>query len=162
MIIRVYKMKYDDRTRIVGSWLQQLLRRYTPPTGMDNETLKDEMVLIVEDVNKHIPSQFNDEMFKGVLIRIDGQIRAIHGARTWPTIKTFINATQEGVKAYDVKQITDGTEFSLDRFRLAEKRILAGEDVDELYIKDSLSRDQLLERGVVTMDDINKYVDPAA
>jgi len=155
-------MKYDDRTRIVGSWLQQLLRRYTPPTGMDNETLKDEMVLIVEDVNKHIPSQFNDEMFKGVLIRIDGQIRAIHGARTWPTIKTFINATQEGVKAYDVKQITDGTEFSLDRFRLAEKRILAGEDVDELYIKDSLSRDQLLERGVVTMDDINKYVDPAA
>jgi len=60
-------MKYDDRTRIVGSWLQQLLRRYTPPTGMDNETLKDEMVLIVEDVNKHIPSQFNDEMFKGVL-----------------------------------------------------------------------------------------------
>jgi len=155
-------MKYDDRTRIVGSWLQQLLRRYTPPTGMDNETLKDEMVLIVEDVNKHIPSQFNDEMFKGVLIRIDGQIRAIHGARTWPTIKTFINATQEGVKAYDVKQITDGTEFTLDRFRLAEKRILAGEDVDELYIKDSLSRDQLLERGVVTMDDINKYVDPAA
>jgi len=155
-------MKYDDRTRIVGSWLQQLLRRYTPPTGMDNETLKDEMVLIVEDVNKHIPSQFNDEMFKGVLIRIDGQIRAIHGARTWPTIKTFINATQEGVKAYDVKQITDGTEFTLDRFRLAEKRILAGEDVDELYIKDSLSRDQLLERGVVTIDDINKYVDPAA
>jgi len=155
-------MKYDDRTRIVGSWLQQLLRRYTPPTGMDNETLKDEMVLIVEDVNKHIPSQFNDEMFKGVLIRIDGQIRAIHGARTWPTIKTFINATQEGVKAYDVKQITNGTEFTLDRFRLAEKRILAGEDVDELYIKDSLSRDQLLERGVVTMDDINKYVDPAA
>jgi len=155
-------MKYDDRTRIVGSWLQQLLRRYTPPTGMDNETLKDEMVLIVEDVNKHIPSQFNDDMFKGVLIRIDGQIRAIHGARTWPTIKTFINATQEGVKAYDVKQITDGTEFTLDRFRLAEKRILAGEDVDELYIKDSLSRDQLLERGVVTMDDINKYVDPAA
>lgn len=155
-------MKYDDRTRIVGSWLQQLLRRYTPPTGMDNETLKEEMVLIVEDVNKHIPSQFNDEMFKGVLIRIDGQIRAIHGARTWPTIKTFINATQEGVKAYDVKQITDGTEFTLDRFRLAEKRILAGEDVDELYIKDSLSRDQLLERGVVTMDDINKYVDPAA
>ena len=155
-------MKYNDRTRIVGSWLQQLLRRYTPPTGMDNETLKDEMVLIVEDVNKHIPSQFNDEMFKGVLIRIDGQIRAIHGARTWPTIKTFINATQEGVKSYDVKQITDGTEFALDRFRLAEKRILAGEDVDELYIKDSLSRDQLLERGVVTMDDINKYVDPAA
>jgi hypothetical protein len=45
---------------------------------------------------------------------------------------------------------------------LAEKRILAGEDVDELYIKDSLSRDQLLERGVVTIDDINKYVDPAA
>ena len=45
---------------------------------------------------------------------------------------------------------------------MAEKRILAGEDVDDLYIRDTLSREQLLERGVVTMDDINKYVDPAA
>ena len=129
-------MKYDDRTRIVGSWLQQLLRRYTPPTGMDNETLKEEMILIVEDVNKHIPSQFNDDMFKGVLAKIDGQIRAIHGARTWPTIKTFIIATQESVKAYDVKELTSSVEFSLDRFRMAEKRILAGEDVDDLCTDD--------------------------
>ena len=155
-------MKYEDRTRIIGSWLQQLLRRYTPPTGMDNETLKEEMILIVEDVNKHIPSQFNDDMFKGVLAKIDGQIRAIHGARTWPTIKTFITATQESVKAYDVKELTSSVEFSLNRFRMAEKRILAGDDVDDLYIRDTLSREQLLERGVVTMDHINKYVDPTA
>ena len=122
----------------------------------------NEMVLIVEDVNKHIPSQFNDDMFKGVLAKIDGQIRAIHGARTWPTIKTFITATQESVKAYDVKELTSSVEFSLDRFRMAEKRILAGDDVDDLYIRDTLSREQLLERGVVTMDHINKYVDPTA
>jgi hypothetical protein len=60
------------------------------PTGMDNATLKEEMVFIVQDVNKNIPSQYDDKDIDMVLEKIDGHVRALHGARTWPTIKTFI------------------------------------------------------------------------
>ena len=91
-------MKYEDRTRTIGSWLVKLLKRYTPPTGMDDETLREEMQLIVSDINSRIPSQFEQIDLDQTLIKVDGHVRANHGARAWPSIKTFINATLEGVK----------------------------------------------------------------
>ena len=94
-------MNYEDRTRKIGTWLQDILRRYTPPSGLDNETLKKEMVLIVQDVNKNIPSQYEDADFAMVLDKIDGHVRALHGARTWPTIKIFIQSTKDAVKEHN-------------------------------------------------------------
>ena len=40
-------MDFNERTRMIGTWLVKVLRRYTPPAGMDDETLREEMNLIV-------------------------------------------------------------------------------------------------------------------
>jgi len=160
-------MKYDDRTRIVGSWLQKLLRRYTPPTGMDNETLKEEMVLIVEDVNKNIPSQYEDKDIVIVLGKIDGHVRALHGARTWPTIKTFITSTKDAVKDYNssihVPQVTVSKDGMHDDYRIMIKRIKKGEPIPDHILKpESITRQKLIDQGHITEEDLDKYVAPTA
>ena len=65
-------MKYEERTRKLGSWLVKILKRYSPPATMDDETLREEMDLIVKDINKNIPSQFEDVDFDQTLGKIDG------------------------------------------------------------------------------------------
>ena len=93
-------MKYEERTRKIGTWLVKLLKRYSPPATMDDETLREEMNLIVEDINKHIPSQFEEVDLDQTLGKIDGHVRALQSGRTWPTIKIFITATKEAVSEY--------------------------------------------------------------
>ena len=68
-------MKYEERTRKIGTWLVKLLKRYSPPATMDDETLREEMNLIVEDINKHIPSQFEEVDLDQTLGKIDGHVR---------------------------------------------------------------------------------------
>lgn len=160
-------MNYEDRTRAIGSWLQVLLRRYTPPTGMDNATLKEEMVLIVKDVNKNIPSQYDDKDIVMVLEKIDGHVRALHGARTWPTIKTFIQSTKDAVKdhnqAIDVPKVIGPTYNKDQADTLLARRIINGEGIpDFLLDPTSPTRQRLIDSDLITEHDLQKYVAPAA
>ena len=157
-------MKYEDRTRTIGSWLVKLLKRYTPPTGMDDETLREEMQLIVSDINSRIPSQFEQIDLDQTLIKVDGHVRANHGARAWPSIKTFINATLEGVKEYSrsiaVPEITTGYASSKSDIIYA-KRVLKGEPIPESLLNpESKLRKQVMETGLVTPKDFDKYLEP--
>lgn len=160
-------MNYEDRTRKVGSWLQEVLRRYTPPTGLDNETLKKEMVLIVQDVNKNIPSQYDDADFDMILDKIDGHVRALHGARTWPTIKIFIQSTKDAVKehntAIDIPKVTAPT-YSMDRSdTIMVKRIKNGDPIPDYILNpESVTRARLINDGHITDHDLQKYIAPAA
>jgi hypothetical protein len=160
-------MTYEHRTRAIGQWLQGVLRRYTPPTGMDNATLKEEMVFIVQDVNKNIPSQYDDKDIDMVLEKIDGHVRALHGARTWPTIKTFIQATKDGVKdhnqAIEVPSLSSAT-YSPDRSEsIMIQRIKRGDPIpDYILNEDSPSRQRLIDSGKITDQDLQKYIAPAA
>jgi len=147
-------MKYEDRTRTIGSWLVKLLKRYTPPTGMDDETLREEMQLIVSDINSRIPLKFEQVDLDQTLIKVDGHVRANHGARAWPSIKTFINATLEGVKEYTrsiaVPEITTGYALSKSDIIYA-KRVLKGEPIPESLLNpESRLRKQVMETGLVT------------
>ena len=152
-------MKYDDRMRMVSKWLTELLKRYTPPTTTDHETLRKEVVLHVEDINKNIPSQIETNDMEHILNEVDGQVRANHGARTWPTSKTFIISTKEAVKIYldrtkDVR-VTSGPKSSDE---ILEDRIRKGEGIPDYYLKDTLSRERLLKRGNITIKDLEKYL----
>jgi len=157
-------MNYEERTRKIGSWLVKLLKRYTPPATMDDETLREEMNLIVGDINKHIPSQFEDVDLNQTLEKIDGHVRALHGGRTWPTIKTFITGTKEAVSEYSraitAPKVTSNT--TLDRSNnIIINRIINGEEIpDYLLDPESPHRQQLIGTGLISDKDYEKYLAP--
>lgn len=152
-------MDYDMRVRTIGTWLQRLLKRYSPPNQMDDQSLRDEMNFMVTDINAHLPSKINQEQLAGILERIDGQVRANQGARTWPTIKLLVNATKDSCQAYFRNTMEDTSDdWSLDSLRIAEKRIKNNEPVSESYLRAGPSQDRLLEQTSVTIRDLEKYV----
>ena len=157
-------MNFEERKRIIGTWLVKILKRYTPPSGMDNDTLREEMELIVQDVNNKIPSQFEQVDLEQTLIKIDGHVRANHGARAWPSIKTFINATVDGVKDYSraiaVPNVT--VNYAANKTDLIyAKRVLRGDPIpDYLLNPNSRWRQQVIETGVVSDEDFAKYLAP--
>ena len=157
-------MNYEQRTRKIGTWLVKLLKRYTPPATMDDETLREEMNLIVGDINKHIPSQFDEVDLNQTLEKIDAHVRALHGGRTWATIKTFITATKEAVSEYS-RAITAPKETSnttLDRSNnIIINRIINGEEIpDYLLDPESPYRQQLIATGLISDKDFEKYLAP--
>lgn len=157
-------MNFEERKRIIGTWLVKILKRYTPPSGMDNDTLREEMELIVQDVNNKIPAQFEQVDLEQTLIKIDGHVRANHGARAWPSIKTFINATVDGVKEYSraiaVPNVT--VNYAADKTDMIyAKRVLRGDPIpDYLLNPNSRWRQQVIETGVVSDEDFAKYLAP--
>ena len=53
-------MNYDERKRIISGWLFDTLKRYEPPAHMDDNAIREEMVLMVEDINSEIPTGTNE------------------------------------------------------------------------------------------------------
>ena len=157
-------MKYEERTRKLGSWLVKMLKRYSPPATMDDETLREEMDLIVKDINKNIPSQFEDVDFDQTLGKIDGHVRAIQSGGTWPTIKTFITATKEAVNEYSraitVPKVTSTTTNDRSSSILINRIINGDEIPDYLLNIDSPYRQQLISTGLLSDKDFEKYLAP--
>ena len=157
-------MTYEERTRMIGTWLVKVLRRYTPPTGMDDDTLREEMNYIVQDINQHIPSQFDNVDIEQVLPKIDGHVRATHGARAWPSIKIFISSTKDAVQEYSkaitVPKVT--VSYGADKSDIIiAKRIIAGEGIpDYMLDPNSITRQRLIDSGLVSESDLSKYLAP--
>ncbi len=157
-------MDFNERTRMIGTWLVKVLRRYTPPAGMDDETLREEMNLIVGDINSHIPSQFKQVDLEQTLGKIDGHVRANHGARAWPSIKTFIQSTKDAVAEYSraiaVPKVSQT--YSMDKTDVIyAKRVLNGEPIpDHLLDVNSKWRQRVLDTGLINESDFAKYLAP--
>lgn len=160
-------MDYNQRTQMIGSWLQQLLKRYTPPSGMDRDTLGEELNLIVSDINSHIPSQFEKVDIQTTLGKIDKHVRNYQASRSWPTIKTFIESTKKSVEEYvrntSVAIAKTSTSISDPSTDIMVRRILNGDAIPDWILEpDSPYRNQLIEDGHLTEQDFNKYIAPTA
>jgi hypothetical protein len=160
-------MDFNERTRTIGTWLVNLLKRYTPPAGLDDATLRDEMNLIVGDINSHIPSQYEQVDLDQTLGKIDSHVREIHGSRSWPTIKTFILATKNGVADYCraiavPKATTYHSNSTIDRSdSITISRVINGDGIpDYLLNHDSPTRQRLIASGQLTDGDFAKYIAP--
>jgi len=110
-------MEYTQRVQTIGSWLQRLLKRYTPPSSMDQSALSEELQLIVTDINSHIPSQFEAKDIEVVLTKADVNVRAYQASRSWPTIKTFIESTKKAVDDYSRNTNSQVTSIYTDKYR---------------------------------------------
>lgn len=159
-------MDYSERTKIIGAWLQRLLRRYKPPADMDNETLGEELKLIVEDINSNMPSQFSRVEVENVLTKVDRHVRAYQASRSWPTIKTFIESTKKGVEEYTRNtgsSITSLHPILISDDQLLIRRIKSGGPISgTLLDPDNPTRQRLIEETDLQISDFNKYLDPAA
>ena len=156
-------MEYTQRVQTIGSWLQRLLKRYTPPSGMDQSALSEELQLIVTDVNSYIPSQFEAKDMEIVLTKVDANVRAYQASRSWPTIKTFIESTKKAVDDYSRNTNSQVTSITLDKTDHIVKQVKQGLPIpDWLLDPNSFQRQKLLEETDLTLDDLNKYLAPAA
>jgi hypothetical protein len=157
-------MDYSQRTQAIGSWLQRLLKRYTPPSSMDQSALSEELQLIVTDINSYIPSQFEAKDMEVVLTKVDANVRAYQASRSWPTIKTFIESTKKAVDDYSRNTNSEVPSITLDKSdNLIVKQIKKGLPIPDWILNpDSPQRQKLLEETDLTLDDLNKYLDPAA
>jgi hypothetical protein len=158
-------MDYNQRTSMIGNWLQGILKRYTPPSSMDRDTLGQELQLIVEDINNNIPSSFEKVDLEVVLKKIDGHVRQYQASRTWPTIKTFIMSTKTAVDEYsrNTESLKVTSQSKLDAAVLMVKRIKSGGAIPEWILNpDSIYRQRLLLDTDLVESDFNKYLDPTA
>jgi hypothetical protein len=158
-------MDYNQRTSMIGNWLQGILKRYTPPSSMDRDTLGQELQLIVEDINNNIPSSFEKVDLEVVLKKIDGHVRQYQASRTWPTIKTFIMSTKTAVDEYsrNTESLKVTSQSKLDSAILMVKRIKTGGAIPEWILNpDSIYRQRLLLDTDLVESDFNKYLDPTA
>lgn len=158
-------MDYNQRTSMIGNWLQGILKRYTPPSSMDRDTLGQELQLIVEDINNNIPSTFEKVDLEVVLKKIDGHVRQYQASRTWPTIKTFVMSTKTAVDEYsrNTESLKVTSQSKLDSAILMVKRIKTGGAIpDWILDPDSIYRQRLLLDTDLVESDFNKYLDPTA
>lgn len=158
-------MDYNQRTSMIGNWLQGILKRYTPPSSMDRDTLGQELQLIVEDINNNIPSTFEKVDLEVVLKKIDGHVRQYQASRTWPTIKTFVMSTKTAVDEYsrNTESLKVTSQSKLDSAILMVKRIKTGNAIPEWILNpDSIYRQRLLLDTDLVESDFNKYLDPTA
>jgi hypothetical protein len=158
-------MDYTQRTSMIGNWLQGILKRYTPPSSMDRDTLGQELQLIVEDINNNIPSTYEKIDLEVTLKKIDGHVRQYQASRTWPTIKTFIISTKAAVEEYsrNTESLKVTSQSKLDAAVLMVKRIKSGDAIPEWILDpDSIYRQRLLLDTDLVESDFNKYLDPTA
>jgi hypothetical protein len=151
------QLDYSTRTQAIGKWLQGVLKRYTPPQRMTNETLLQEMKFIVQDINGVTPTHVNDGLLQLFLERTDRQVRAIHGARNWPSVKVFINAAKvAGDETNRAIADSNTDKWNFNPLQSIAKKIAAKEEVSVDYLYGRLSQG-LLHTTTVTEEDLDEY-----
>lgn len=150
-------MNYDERKRIISGWLIEFLKRYEVPTHLDQNSIREEMVLMVEDINSEIPNDMNEGGLRYVLDQIGSYIRKNQTTRKWPTISLFV----KGVKDSKGNVVEDHLASPInkewdDPLVINAKRIKSGEAVGDWYIIGK-GANQMLERGLVTYEELKPY-----
>ena len=152
-------MSYEERTRVIGAWLQDELKRYDLPANHTTDRARQEMESMVEDINSEIVNVSNQSNLNHVLSKMAQDVRKNNRSRSWPTIYNLVKAAQKCSKEA-VPAITgsSGTSepFVIDEDVLAAKRMNAGEGVALSFVTGS-GADRLLEKNLVTMNVIDMY-----
>ena len=149
-------MKYEQRTRMIGAWLQQELQSYDVPANHTTARAATEMSAMVEDINSEIADNINEDAMSHVLSKMSQDVRKNNRTRSWPTPFNFVKAAQKCSDAYKPAQIGAKQPTTFDADAIAARRMNSGEAVAETYITGSGS-DRLLEKNFVTLSVIDIY-----
>jgi len=149
-------MKYQERTRKIGSWLQLELQSYDVPANHTTSRAATEMSAMVEDINSEISDGINEDALNNVLSKMSQDVRKNNRTRSWPTSYNFVKAAQKCSAAYQPSQIGSSQPTSFDDDAIAARRMNQGQPVAETYVKGS-GADRLLEKNFVTLGVIDMY-----
>jgi glutamate synthase domain-containing protein 1 len=149
-------MKYQDRTRTIGAWLQQELKRYDVPANHTPERARQEMDAMVEDINSEIPSSVEQSSLDHILSKMSQDIRKNTRSRSWPTIYTLTKAAQKCSETQATAITGPRQPYVFDSDAISARRINAGEAVAETYVTGS-GADRLIEKGLVTAEQLEPY-----
>jgi hypothetical protein len=153
-------MNYEQRVNLIKDWFRNdMLTRFTPPTGADPKAVATDTI---EAINNNIPSNTTKEQMSNILSSLTKDIVHSAKSRTLPIVKDFITSTRKCTQTLrDMGSIGNSTEWSLDPFDTAARRIRAGEAVSEAYLY-GRQKEELMRRTGINEGDIQKYLDPTA
>ena len=141
------RLAHSQRLRIIGNWLIEILKRYTPPSGMDDNRLKEELTFIAEDVNANISSNVNERELKLVLEKLHTNARNKSYPLTCPPIQPLGHAA----KAAGATGMRDWPAFPRDEHFIA-KAIHRKESIPETYLFGQRCLDLIAESDITEAD----------
>ena len=150
-------MNYDERKRIISGWLFDTLKRYEPPAHMDDNAIREEMVLMVEDINSEIPTGTNEGGLKYILDKSAEFVRKNQASRRWPSISMFVKGVKENrVAMVEDHILIEHRPKDFDESHIMARKIKNGDPVAEWWITGG-GRQQILNTGIVTHNDLAPY-----
>lgn len=150
-------MNYEERKKIVSGWLFDTLKRYEAPSHMDQNAMREEMVLMVEDINSEIPTATNEGGFKYILEKAAEYVRKNQSSRRWPSISMFVKGIKENRSTMEDDHLAiEGRPKDFDESHIMARRIKAGEPVGDWWITGN-GRHHVLDTGLVTHQDLEPY-----
>lgn len=153
-------MNYDQRIDYILNWFRDnILTRFTPPTGTNAKTLAND---IVEAVNSNIPSNLTKEQMDNILSSLTKDIVHSARSRTLPVTKDFIASTRNASQRLrESAGAALDSSWSLDLYQLTARRVRSGEAIAEAFLF-GRQREELKARTGITDADLEKYIDPTA
>ncbi|CUH60258.1 hypothetical protein [Thalassobacter stenotrophicus] len=155
-------MTYERRKRAIFEFLYRdpggLLHRYRLPEHLSDNALRDEVNLLVEDINGIIPSDYAETDMTLLTPEINGAVRRRHGAQGWPPAKVMIAATEDAVAASAQAKAANKTARSgpLDPFEAAAAAMKAKQPVGEQFLWGAHAV-EMISRGLIDSETMGEY-----
>ena len=150
-------MNYESRKRLISSWLFEFLKRYEAPPHLDQDAARQEMILMVEDLNSEIP-KCDEASMKNLLGKVSSFVRKNVKSRRWPTINSFVSGVKEYRKDVIITEVDAIPSLPKDHDHSTyyANKIKRREDVPHHWIE-GISGQRLLELNLVTEEDLEPY-----
>lgn len=150
-------MTYEERKKVIAQWLIQFLKRYEAPSHHDQNASREEMLLMVEDINSEVPHT-NEGGLKWLLDETAKYVRKNQASRRWPTIHMFVKGIRENRSNIKEELLEKPVELSgqLNVDQINARRIKNKEPVPEIYVSGKWA-ERLIELNLITEDDLKPY-----
>lgn len=155
-------LAYEERKRAIFEFLYRdpggLLHRYRLPDHLSDDAIRDEVNLLVEDINQLVPNETTNADMRLLFPEVNAAIRRRHGAQGWPPAKVFIAATEDAVEAAAKKRAANqpARSASTDQFEITAAKMRANEPVGEPYLWGRQAV-ELIARGLVDQPTLEGY-----
>ena len=150
-------MNYENRKRLISNWLFEFLKRYEAPPHFDKDAARQEMILMVEDINSEIP-KCEESSMKYLLEKVSSFVRKNAKSRRWPTINIFVSGVKEYRSDVTVTEVDAIPSLPKDHDHSTyyANKIKRREEVPDHWIV-GISGQRLLEQKLVTEKDLEPY-----
>ena len=152
----------EQRKRAIFAFLYRdpggLLHRYRLADHLSDDAIRDEVNLLVEDINQLIPNETTDADLRLLFPKVNAAIRRRHGAQGWPPAKVFIAATEDAVEAAAKTKTASqpARAAGLDPFEITAAIMHAKEPVGETYLWGRQAVEMIV-RGLVDQATMESY-----